>query len=151
VSLRFAYRPFQVARPLVTLAGRLTRPRPVIPVTIISPTGTLLTGGLLDTGADDTILLETVAQQLGIDLSNTPTASGAGFGMQAATVRFAEVTLRIADPNEQREWQAWVGFTTARLRQPLLGYAGFLQFFTATFHGDHEQVELTVNATYSGT
>jgi hypothetical protein len=66
-------------------------------------------------------------------------------------VRYAEVTLRIADNQEQREWKAWVGFTAARLRQPLLGYAGFLQYFTATFHGDREEVELTVNPTYPGT
>ena len=35
--------------------------------------------------------------------------------------------------------------------RPLIGFAGFLQFFTATFHGDREQVELTVNALYPGT
>jgi hypothetical protein len=31
------------------------------------------------------------------------------------------------------------------------GQAGFLQFFRATFHGDLEEVELTVNPSYSGT
>jgi hypothetical protein len=71
--------------------------------------------------------------------------------MTPYTVRLAEVTLRLAGNNEQREWKAWVGFTAAPLRQPLLGYAGFLQFFTATFHGDREEVELAVNVTYAGT
>lgn len=28
---------------------------------------------------------------------------------------------------------------------PVLGFAGFLQFFTATFRGDLEEVELIVN------
>jgi hypothetical protein len=32
-----------------------------------------------------------------------------------------------------------------------LGFAGFLQYFTATLHGDREQVELAVNALYPGT
>lgn len=36
----------------------------------------------------------------------------------------------------------WVGFSPA-ISRPLFGFAGFLQFFTATFHGDREQVELT--------
>jgi hypothetical protein len=45
----------------------------------------------------------------------------------------------------------WLGFTSAPLRQSLLGYAGFLQFFTATFYGDTEQVELTINSLYTGT
>lgn len=37
------------------------------------------------------------------------------------------------------------------LRQALLGFGGFLQFFTATFRGDHEEVELAVNSLYPGT
>jgi hypothetical protein len=63
------------------------------------------------------------------------------------------VSLRFpsTDTREQREWPAWVGSTSARLRQPLLGYAGFLQFFTATFEGDREEVLLTINASYPGT
>ena len=65
-------------------------------------------------------------------------------------MRLAQVTLRIADNNEQREWRAWVAFTSATMRQPLLGFAGFLQYFTAAFHGDREEVELTVNGLYPG-
>jgi hypothetical protein len=150
VSLLFPYQPFQVAQPLVSLAGRLTRPRPIINVTLLGPLRGVLTSGLLDTGADDTVFPELVAQRLGLDLTNAPQGSGAGFGMHAGVVRYAEVPLRIADSNERREWRAWVGFTSAPLRQPLLGYAGFLQFFTACFHGDREEVELTVNASYPG-
>lgn len=150
MSLRFPYRPFRVGQPVVALAGRLTRPRPILPVTLLGPVRAVLTGGLLDTGADDTVFPELVAQRLGLDLTNAPRATGAGFGMHAATVSYAEVSLRIADSNERREWRAWVGFTAVPLRQPLLGYAGFLQFFTASFFGDREEVELTVNATYPG-
>ena len=50
-----------------------------------------------------------------------------------------------------REWEAWVGFTPVRLKRSLLGFAGFLQYFTAAFHGDREEVELTVNRLYPGT
>jgi hypothetical protein len=59
--------------------------------------------------------------------------------------------LKIADLREQREWRAWVGFTSVPLKYPLLGFAGFLQFFTATFDGEREQLELTVNNLYPGT
>jgi hypothetical protein len=61
------------------------------------------------------------------------------------------VTLRIATAQEQREWQAWVGFTSGKLRRPILGFAGCLQYFTSTFLGDREEVELSVNRLYSGT
>ena len=105
---------------------------------------------MLDTGADDTLFLDWIAPQIGIDLTSAPTSSGAGVGMHPLTIRFAEVTLRIADNTEKREWQGWVGFTPGQLRHPVLGYAGFLQFFGALFHGDREEVELTVNAAYPG-
>jgi hypothetical protein len=60
------------------------------------------------------------------------------------------VTLRISDGIEFREWTATVGFVQTRLRHSLLGFAGFLQYFTATFHGDREEVELVVNSLYHG-
>jgi hypothetical protein len=60
------------------------------------------------------------------------------------------VTLRITDGSEFREWQAWVGFTSVRLHRPLLGFAGCLQYFSAHFHGDREELEMTVNSRYPG-
>ena len=66
-------------------------------------------------------------------------------------MRYAEVTLRLATTTERHEWRAWVGFTSAKLHLPLLGFAGCLQFFDALFLGQHEQVELTVNGLYPGT
>ena len=111
----------------------------------------LLRDGLLDTGADDTIFPEDDANKLGIDLSNAPSGSASGVGMGPYWVRYAKVTFRITDGQEQREWEGWVGFTSARLHRPLLGHAGFLQFFDATFRGDAEIVELTPNSSYAGT
>jgi hypothetical protein len=58
--------------------------------------------------------------------------------------------LRLTDGVERREWPAWVGFSPA-IQRSLFGFAGFLQFFTATFHGDYEKVELTTNRLYPGT
>jgi hypothetical protein len=61
------------------------------------------------------------------------------------------VELRLTDGQEYRRWRARVGFTDTPLRYALLGHAGVLQFFTATFYGDLHEVELTVNGTYPGT
>jgi hypothetical protein len=68
-----------------------------------------------------------------------------------AQIRYAEVDLRVTDGREFRQWRAWTGFTSTPLKQPLLGFAGFLQYFTATFYNDLEEVELTVNSLYPGT
>jgi hypothetical protein len=149
--MTFPFRHYRVRQPIRTLNGLLYRPRPVINVSVMAAGGSRLVEGLLDTGADDTLFPADLAEDLGIDLSGAPTMQGAGFGMTAYTVHLVEVALRIADNKEQREWKAWVGFTSAPLRQPLLGYAGFLQFFDATFFGQREEVELTVNSAYSGT
>ncbi len=79
-----------------------------------------------------------------------PTGTGSGVGSRGLPLRYAPVTLRLTDGQEFREWPAWVGFTPAALVYPILGFAGCLQFFTSTFHGDTEEVELTVNRLYPG-
>lgn len=151
MSLRFRYRLGQAPRPIVSLGGRSVRPRPILLVSVIGPGGTQPIPALLDTGADDTVFPETLAPKIGIDLTTAPFGVGAGVGGVASTFRYAQVALRISQGTEQREWTAWVGFTAAPLPFPVLGFAGFLQFFTATFHGDREEVELTVNRLYPGT
>ena len=106
--------------------------------------------GRLDTGADDTIFPDHFAAQIGVDLTGAPSGLSTTANMAPTSVRYARVTLRLTDGVERREWPAWVGFSPT-IPRPLFGFAGFLQFFTATFHGDREQVELTVNSLYPGT
>lgn len=151
MSLRFRYQSFRLSQPIMPLDGRTDRPRPVFNVTLIGPQGTMPQDALLDTGADDTVFPDRVAQLIGIDLTKAPSGNVGGLLQGSVPVRYARVTLRIADNQERREWEAWVGFTPARIRFPTLGFAGFLQYFTATFHGDREEVELTVNGIYPGT
>lgn len=151
MSLNFAYHFHSGRSPVWPLRGRVGRPRPIVYITVIGPLGTSLEEALLDTGSDDTVFPEGVATIIGLDLTNAPTGSASGVGMTVATIRYAEVTLRLTDGLEFREWPARVGFTPAPIKRSLLGFAGFFQFFTAAFDGDREQVELTVNATYPGT
>ena len=92
-----------------------------------------------------------VASSLGIDLTNAPTGEGQGVSGIPITLRYVNLILRIADNNEQREWPAVVAFAPLLVGLPLLGFAGFLQYFTACFHGDLEFVQLTTNALFPGT
>jgi hypothetical protein len=151
MSLFFRYKLKPINRPIVSLGGRWSRPRPLIPASIVGTSNTIVAVGLLDTGSDDTVFSESTALRLGIDLSNAPVSQMQTATLRSYRVRYAQVRLRLTDGVEQREWPAWVGFTPAPLNQPLFGFAGFLQFFTATFHGDREQIELTVNGLYPGT
>ena len=117
---------------------------------MIGPSSTRPVQGLLDTGADDTVFPEHLAAAVGIDLTNVPSGQCATANLASLSVRYSQVTLRLTDGVERREWPAWVGFSPT-IHQPLFGFAGFLQFFTVTFHGDYEKVELAINNLYPGT
>ena len=73
-----------------------------------------------------------------------------GVGGSAMRVRYAPVTFRLWNPHERRESPAVVAFAPFKPRFPLLGLAGFLQFFTATFRGHTLRAEHAVNPTYPG-
>ena len=150
MTLAFRYTPFSRNHPAISLGGRFSRPRPIISVTLIGPKRSAALDALLDTGADETIFPESYATQLGIDLTNAPVGEGQGVGGRPLSLRYVNLTLRIADNNERREWPAVVAFAPLPTQLPLLGFAGFLQYFTACFHGDLEFVDLTVNALYPG-
>jgi hypothetical protein len=118
---------------------------------MVGATKTWVGLGLLDSGSDDTVFPDHVAAGLGTDLSQAPAATASGIGLIGVRILLAEVVLRITDGQEFREWAARVGFTATPMKRALLGHAGVLQFFTAAFHGDREEVELTVNRSYPGT
>lgn len=150
MTLSFRYKPVSRPQPVFALGGRFSRPRPLIPVTLIVRGRTHLTMGLLDSGADDTVFPDSVAATLGIDLSAATGGTAEGIGGLPVPLRYVNLTLRIADNNERREWPAVVAFAPLPNQLPLLGFAGFLQYFTACFHGDLKFVELTTNALYPG-
>jgi hypothetical protein len=151
MSLSFRYKLIGVPRAVLPLGGRWVRPRPLVGVTVVGPGGSRHRQAVLDTAADDTIFPEALAAPLGLDLSQAPQGTAAGVGSAGVPVKYAQVRLRLTDGHEFREWPAHVGFTPAPLPYALLGFAGCLQFFSAHFHGDREEVELTVNGLYPGT
>ena len=133
MTMNFRYPTFRRSHPIISLGGRYSRPRPVISVTLIGPSHSAPLDALLDTGADETVFPDYVAASLGIDLTNAPVGEAQGVGGRPLPLRYANLTLRIADKNERREWPAVVAFAPLQGRLPMLGFAGFLQFFTACY------------------
>ncbi len=82
---------------------------------LLGPGGDRWAEAIQDTAADDTVFPERFAQPLGIDLTQAPVGSGQGAGQSPIPLRYAQVTLRLTDGREVREWDAWVGFTPAQL------------------------------------
>jgi hypothetical protein len=151
VTLIYPYSPVRMGCAVPSLFGRSARPRPLVTICVIGPTDSWVRDALLDTGADDSVFPELAARFIGLDLTNAPVGSATGVAASPVVLRYAVVALRLAVGRVQHQWNAWVGFTSAPLRQPLLGFAGCLQFFDANFRGAREEVELAVNANYSGT
>ena len=87
MSMRFRYKQQRARQPVVSLGGRSVRPRPIVQITLIGPSGTYLEDSLLDTGADDTVFPEMAATKIGIDLSNAPTGEASGVGAIPTPVR----------------------------------------------------------------
>jgi hypothetical protein len=150
MTLRFRYKLLPTKGPVVSLGGRFVRPRPLVVVSVIGPAETTIQTAHLDPGSDDCVFSSHLAAKIGIDLTNAPEGEAAGVGQAPVALRYAQVTLRVVNGSERCEWPAWVAFADTPLNRPLLGFAGFLQFFTATFHGDQEEVELTVNSRFPG-
>jgi hypothetical protein len=151
MTLRFRFTHVIMNLPVLPLGGRFVRPRPLIPIALVGPSGSKLLDAIADTAADDTVFAEASAAQIGVDLSNAPTGTAIGVGGNPVAVRYAEILLRLTDGQELREWTGWVGFTQAKFRYPMLGFAGCLRFFDTLIRGAAEEVELTVNSLYPGT
>src|SRR5438128_416546 len=131
MSLRFRYQLHRTKQGVFPLGGRWVRPRPIIIVSLIGPARTVACEGLLDTGSDDAVFPDRIATRIGLDLTGAPAGEAEGMGGAIIPVRYALVRLRVTDGREFREWAAAVGFTPVPMSRALLGFAGFLQFFSS--------------------
>jgi hypothetical protein len=128
--------------------------RPLIPVRIISPAGDADHLAFVDPGSDDTLLPRSVATRVGAAVDDTQAANTSGFGGASLPVAPGDVELLLTDGLAVYRWPAHVGFVTfadADDEMSILGHSGFLDFFTATFHGDRKLLELVPNPTFPGT
>jgi hypothetical protein len=128
------------------------RPRPIIAVRIGGPAGAHLLDAFLDTGSDDTVFEAWLAALIGVDLSQAETRAIQLVGRpQIIHCRYAPVEFSITDGHDTFKWTAFAGFVSTQLRYPLLGYAGFLQYFDADFRGADREVTLAANRDFPGT
>ena len=151
--MKISYLAGKARKPQPSLHGGTVRHRPIMAVRVTGPSGTWILDGLLDSGSDDTIFPEWVAAIIGVDLTAATEhdiqLAGRGKPIRA---RFLPIQLRITDGlQETYDWEATVGFVAAPLKFPLLGQAGYLEFFDVTFQGADHTVLLSANRTFVGT
>jgi hypothetical protein len=141
--MRFGYTYYEVNPSATTPAGVLYRPEVIVEV--IGPKSVESVQALVDTGSDETIFPAYVAESIGAKLDLRAVTQVSAVGGHLVQLVPGRVTLRLTQGDESFQWSAVVGFIEGM--QPhdevaLLGYAGFLEFFRATF--DSQTRELTV-------
>jgi hypothetical protein len=119
--------------------------RPVIPVRLIGPAGSHVFHGLLDTGADETFITREMADVLGVAIKED-----AGYDVMSASgdmaVRCGKLSIQLSQGDEEYRWPLTAGVVDRRWREAILGHAGFLEYFDATFLGAQGEVVLTRNS-----
>jgi hypothetical protein len=151
--MEFRYRAEGLAGPPPpSLAARATyRLRPLVRVRIIGPGGRRqdFRMALLDTGADDTVFPWPTATLIGTRLL-APSPHTLRWRGTDYPLRFANVELELSTAAAFCRWPATVVFSSAPIAYPILGIAGCLEFFDATFRGEDHLVELSPNGKFSG-
>ena len=150
--MKIPYLPGRAKTPQVSLGGATLRYRPITAIRISGPGGTWIVDGVFDSGSDDTIFPEWIAAMIGVDLNLAieQDIHLAGRG-KPIRCRYHLASLRLTDgKHETFEWDGMVGFVAVPLKCPLLGQAGFLQYFDVTFQGANHWVEVIPNQSFSG-
>lgn len=137
--------------PQPSLGGSVLRYRPMMPVEFQGASPAVVTRtSVLDTGADDTVLPDWIASAVGVDLDTAEERQLALPGGAVVRCRYASIALSIGTRGQETyRWTAVVCFMAA-LPRPVLGHAGFLQFFDAEFRGADREVILTPNRAFPG-
>jgi len=114
---------------------------PIIVVRFIGPGRTYVIRGLLDTGASMTLVPRSYFHKLGMSVAPTErvrlrTVSG------TVDVLLGTLDLELRSERAKYRWSAQVGFVPRADNLVLLGHAGFLDHFSATFDGLRKCVTL---------
>jgi hypothetical protein len=117
--------------------------RPAALIRIIGPAGDALAYGLLDTGADDTLLPASFLGPLGVVVQPGARATITAIGGGTITADFAQVDLELRGRRTVYRWTATVGFYNGY--KAILGQAGVLEHFVATFNHRLRQATLRPN------
>ena len=136
-------------QPLIWFDG-LTRSfddvmRPEIELTVHGPSASVSYSALVDTGADQVVLPCSLARRLGVTLDPSRTRPAKVFGGSCLAFQSGKVELEVGPTGQSVRWATTVCFLDFDSQEDevlILGHAGFLDYFTASFDG--EQAELTL-------
>ncbi len=141
--MKFEYQSYPIDPSPELPQGRLYRP--MVPVRVKGLTGSITFLALLDTGADATLLPRSLGEAIGVRIDESRHSLATGIGGEQLVVHLGDVGLEVSTGEERYRWWTAVGF--AAFPHPedeiaILGHAGVLNLFVATFDGEKREVEL---------
>jgi hypothetical protein len=132
--MRFRYSSYEVDASPTVPGGVLYRPE--VNVSIIGPRGSEIVQALVDTGSDETVFPTSLADAIGVQLNRNSTGRASAVGGHAVELVPGDIAIQISNNDESYRWRTTVAFLEVDLPEDevaLLGYAGFLEYFRATF------------------
>jgi hypothetical protein len=141
--MKWPYSRYQVDKSPICPDGVVFRPEARVCVRGI--TAEAILGVLIDTGADHTLLPISIAHRIGARLFEDERDSARGVGGHAIAMIPGVVELELFSNDGSCTWTTVVAF--AEFDRPddecsILGHAGCLEFFLASFDGPKHTVEL---------
>ncbi|MDZ4659588.1 MAG: hypothetical protein SH868_18610 [Bythopirellula sp.] len=144
--MRFRYASYEIEPSPTVPEGIVYRPEAIILVG--GPSGTESIQALLDTGSDETVFPASLAKLLGVELNYGAMSKASAVGGHEVRLVPGQVTLELSQGDESYRWRSTVAFLETDEPEDevaLLGYAGFLEFFQATFDSETYEVTLLAN------
>ena len=123
--------------------------RPEIELTVHGPATSVSYSALVDTGADQVVLPCSLARRLGVILDASRTRPAKVFGGSNLAFYAGEIELELGPTGQSVRWTTtayFLDFDSEEDEVLILGHAGFLDFFTAIFDGEHAELTLHPNS-----
>jgi len=144
--MRFSYASYEVDPSPTNPRGILYRPE--VTISVGGPRRSETIQALVDTGSDETVFPASLAKSIGVELDYDAAGQASAVGGHEVRLVPGAVTLELFQNDERHRWQTTVAFLETdepKDEVALLGYAGFLEFFQATFDSKSHFVTLVSN------
>jgi hypothetical protein len=126
--------------------------RPEVRIRVLGANDAIVNNALVDTGADNTIFPLSIARELKIATTAARGPNATTFGGGQIPLSCADVPLELSENSTMICWLARVYFYDFPEEQPetlVVGHEGFLDFFMATFDGEHLSLYLEPNQDFT--
>jgi len=115
--------------------------RPIIPVTLHGPKGSVNVHALLDSGADKCLFSDQFAEEIGLDLKSGEEETFSGIEGGRVKTYLHKIEMQLIGDNNKISIVA--GFTTVPGVNAILGQEGFFDAFRVKFERDCDAIEIS--------